>query len=299
MVKALILGGTGFLGMALAKKMVAGNFNVKVFSPSASQKNSGIEGVAGFIHETDKLIPLLEWADLVFHFISTTTPKSSEADPINDINTNLLPFIHLLELLKKQPRKLIFCSTGGGVYGKSITSVINENHPRQPVTSYGLVKKTMEDYVLYYHQRYAIPFLILRPSNIYGSKVKSVGAQGIISTLISNNIKGEATHIWSDPDIKKDYLFIDDFAEAVILLLDQEGIFNIGSGIAYSVREIIRIVADTMGQAQKIYFDQKDYDDMPALLDISKVTGYTTWKPRTSLEQGVTKTIWVLKKMLQ
>jgi UDP-glucose 4-epimerase len=131
----LILGGTGFIGRSLAMVLHEKSYCVRVFSPSASRYiwPSNIQPVTGHIEDKGLLQQQTEWADLIIHTISTTNPKTSESDPLYNLNSNLVPLVQLLEIIKNNPsKKLVFFSSGGGVYGKSTYPNIEENHPKNP-----------------------------------------------------------------------------------------------------------------------------------------------------------------------
>ena len=152
----LILGGTGFIGRALAMVLHEKSYCVRVFSPSASRYvwPNNIQPVTGHIEDKGLLQEHTEWADLIIHTISTTNPKTSESDPLYNLNSNLEPLVQLLEIIKHKPsKKIVFFSSGGGVYGKSKHAYIEENHPKHPSTSYGLVKSLMEEYIIHYNRK--------------------------------------------------------------------------------------------------------------------------------------------------
>ncbi len=289
----LVLGGTGFLGWSVAKKLAQNGNNVRAYSPSASRIPfiENITPVTGFIADSGELKKQVDWCDMVFHFVSTTNPKTSLNDPYHDLSSNLLPIIQLLELLKENiQKKIIFCSSGGAVYGKSHGLLIDEGHSKKPSTSYGLVKSTIEEYLNYYHQKYGIQYLILRPANVYGPKLRSIGEQGIISTLIHNSLHNKTTCFWVSPENVRDYIFIDDFVEAVKSLFDAdaEGVFNIGSGKGYSLLQIVNAVQQNSNTELLIeYADELIHDEFSNVLSNSKINLVTGWYPQTDLNDGI------------
>lgn len=291
--KALILGGTGFIGSNVAQKLAQLNYDVLVYSPSASiySFTEKIKYTTGFLADTEKIKKHTQWADVIFHFVSTTTPKTSMDDHYHDLTSNLLPFVQLLEILREyRHKKLIFCSSGGAVYGKTSNMPIAETKIKQPSTSYGLVKSAMEEYASYYQSKYEIPCLILRPANIYGPKTRSIGEQGIISTLVYNTVYDKPTKFWVPLTNTRDYVYIDDFVQAVICLLEQkaDGVFNIGSGTGFTLAEIIDTVAFCTGKTLPMEMaEQLIEDEGVNILDNSKIYSITGWVPKTSLTYGI------------
>lgn len=288
----LILGGTGFLGTALSGSLAKAGDQVRVYSPSASRNNygDGITGVTGLIGDQGELLKQTAWCDVVVHLVSTTNPRTSFSDVYHDVSSNLLPMVQLLEILKDSGKKIIFCSSGGTVYGPAKQLPINEDHPRHPVTPYGLVKSAMEEYIHYYHINFGLPYLVVRPANVYGPKLRSIGEQGIISTLLFNALHQKETTLWANPDNIRDYVFIDDFVSALMSLIraGAQGIYNIGSGKGYSLNEIIEAAGKVLGEQPKVHFtSQPIRDEASNVLDIAKINHLTGWLPVVTLEQGI------------
>ena len=293
--KFLIIGGSGFIGRALALLLHNEGFLVRVFSPSATRYEweDGIEAVNGYIADKGILSEQVDWADIIIHAASTTNPKTSLSDPIHDVSSNLIPMVELLELLKNKNKKLIYCSSGGAVYGKPMQNPIEETHTKKPSTSYGLVKSLIEDYIVYYNRNFGLPYLIVRPANIYGPKLRSIGEQGIISTLLFKSYKNEETTIWSDPKNVRDYLFIDDFTKGLVSLIKNksEGIFNMGSGDGVTLLQIIDVVQNLLNSPMNITFQNVTVKDEPInVLSNKKIYEETGWKPEISLKEGISIT---------
>jgi UDP-glucose 4-epimerase len=301
----LILGGSGFIGRAVALLLAKNNYHVRVLSPSASRYvwENNIEAISGHIEDKGLMQQQTEWADLIVHAISTTNPKTSESDPLYDLNSNLTPLVQILEMIKNKPsKKIVFFSSGGGVYGKPLQQPIQETHPKNPSTSYGLVKSLMEEYIIHYHRNFGLPYLILRPSNPYGPKTRSIGEQGIISTLIYKSLHGQETQIWANPNNVRDYIFIDDCASASHQLIESnaEGIFNISSGMGFSLNDIISIVQSLFEEKLPLTFSANSVKDEPInILDNSKIMEATGWKPQTDMKEGVLMTYQFLKNHIK
>jgi UDP-glucose 4-epimerase len=300
----LIIGGSGFVGRALSLYISKKGHLVRVLSPSASSYEwpSGIMPINGFIADKDIIEEQVEWASIIIHVASTTNPMSSMTNPLYDVSSNLFPFVQLLELLKDKNKKIIYCSSGGAVYGKPTQNPIEESHYKLPSTSYGLVKSIMEDYILYYNRNFSLPYLIVRPANIYGPKLRSLGEQGIISTLLYNTIKKEATVIWSNPENIRDYLYIDDFISGFFSLINNEteGIFNLGSGMGTSINQIINEVELILDLPAKIIIKNTTVKDEPVnVLSNEKIYKTVAWKPMVSLSEGILSTKIFLQEYLK
>lgn len=300
----LVLGGTGFLGSHIINQLSRDN-TICVYSPSAS--NYGFETniitVDGFIDNTNALKTHIAWANIIFHFVSTTNPKTSMSDHQYDLTSNLSPLIGILELMKFFPnKKIIFCSSGGAVYGKNKFNAISESFEKNPSTSYGLVKSLMEEYIEYFHRMFGLDYLILRPSNVYGLNLRSLGIQGIISTLLHNTLLQKISTFWVDLNNIRDYIHIDDFTQAVKSLLDYSafGIYNIGSGSGTSLKQIIDAVQVTCETEVKYQMSENLLrDESYNVLDIDKIKTLTEWRPVIRIEQGVNRVYSQMKLKLE
>jgi UDP-glucose 4-epimerase len=303
-VNILVLGGTGFLGSQIVKKL-SGDNSVCVFSPSASSYDfpNHIITVDGSIENTNSLKTQIAWANIIFHFVSTTNPKTSMAYHQYDLSSNLSPLVGVLELMKSYPdKKIIFCSSGGTVYGNKKVNSISETCEKKPSTSYGLVKSLMEEYIEYFHRIFGINYLILRPANVYGLNLRSLGNQGIISTLLYNTILKKPSTFWADLNNTRDYIHIDDFTEAVMGLLNYSafGIYNIGSGSGTSLKQIIDAVQVTCETEVKFHMAEKLIkDESYNVLDIDKIKSLTGWRPVIGIEQGVNMVYNQMKLQLE
>jgi UDP-glucose 4-epimerase len=292
MANILVLGGSGFLGSHITNKL-SKDSSVCVYSPSATRFgfDKCIMTVDAYIENENELKKHISWADIIFHFVSTTNPKTSLADHQYDLKSNLLPFVGFLELMRSFPeKKIVFCSSGGAVYGKNNGNTLIESNDKNPSTSYGLVKSLMEEYIVYFNRTFGLDYLILRPSNVYGFNTNSLGNQGIISTLVHNTIFGNPSTIWVDMNNIRDYIHITDFTQAVKSLLDSSafGIYNIGSGFGTSLRQIIDAVQNTcqrevMIQIAETLIKDEEYN----VLDITKIKSLTGWCPVVGIDEGI------------
>src|SRR6267378_606806 len=145
MASCLVLGGAGFIGSHLAEALAQEGHRVKVFDrPHVDRlllfpRARGFEVFTGDFLNPQALAPALQGTELVFHLVSTTLPKSSNDNPVYDVESNVLGSLRLLELCREQGvRKLVFVSSGGTVYGVPRTTPVAENHPTEPISSYGI-----------------------------------------------------------------------------------------------------------------------------------------------------------------
>ena len=165
--RALLLGGSGFLGSHVLEALLEHGYAVRVFTrrsdgvPLADRPD--VEYMAGDFGNRGDLTAALEGCEIVFHLVATTVPKTSNDDPVHDLESNLLSTVRFLDLARQHRiRKVVFASSGGTVYGEPETIPIPEHHPTRPICSYGIHKRAVEDYLRLYHRLYGLDYCVLR-----------------------------------------------------------------------------------------------------------------------------------------
>ena len=232
--------------------------------------------------------------DCVVHAFSATTPGTGDADPSLDVAANLLPTIGLLDrMVDAGVKRLIFLSSGGMVYGMPGQLPIPEVHPLRPTNSYGIVKVAIESYIDLYARTKGLSAVILRPSNTYGVRQGRDGSQGLVNTLLRRALVGERVSIWGDGSIVRDHLHVDDLARLACLAGETEvtGVFNAGSGVGTSVRDLIDLVSEVTGRELDVqYGPQRSVDVPETVLDIARAGSAFGWRPEIGLRDGLTRT---------
>lgn len=199
----------------------------------------------------------------VFHFISATVPSNSNTNIFNDIQTNLLGSIALLELMAEyKVSKITYISSGGAVYGDSTVGASQEEDFNNPNNSYGIVKLTIEKYIALFHKLHGIDYLILRLSNPFGAHHHNV-QNGIINIAIRKGIQQEPVVVWGDGLNTKDYIYAPDFARIFWKLRAQNvknQILNIGSGNLYSIIDLLKNIQKIIPDLTWTFEPAKSFD---------------------------------------
>ena len=295
MIKCLILGGTGFLGINLCKKLIDGGNEVSVFARNGGHAQRlcnlfpAVEFIGGdFSHKLDWDI-MLKNIDVVFHLISTTNP--SNKDLSYEFESNVLPTINLLEGCKKNKVRVIYFSSGGTVYGMPRYLPIDEEHRTEPISAYGIHKLSIEKCIEYYGRTYGVDYYILRISNPYGAYQNPLGNQGVIAVFLAKILQNKTVEIWGDGSTIREYVFVDDLVSACMLLLSYVGghrVFNIGSGRGYSLKEVIQLIKAKCGYSVNVNFVEKRIQDVSAnILDINLARKELQWEPTVDLSEGL------------
>lgn len=297
----LVLGGRGFIGSHLADRLVEEGYPVRIFDRPASS-NENIKELTGrveiyegdFQNEKD-LAGALDGVGYVFHLISTTLPKKSNEDPIYDIESNVVGTLRMLDHIKDNKEiKIIFVSSGGTVYGMPQKLPIDEDHPTSPLCSYGIGKLTIERYLYLYKHLHGLDYTVLRAANPYGERQNPLGAQGVVPIFMSKMQAAEKITLWGDGEVVRDFIYIDDFIDALIMAMDvvtKDRIFNIGSGAGTSLNDLIKEIESLTGISSNVeYLPSRDTDVPVNYLDISRARNQLGWRPKTPFIEGLKNT---------
>jgi UDP-glucose 4-epimerase len=289
----LILGGNGFIGSHLVEAL-KNKHQVTVFDKSPNlfiKEYAEVNYVYGDFGNTDLLSKVLDNKHVVYHLLSTTVPYSADINPIFDIESNLIGTVKLLDMIvEKGIQRFVYASSGGTVYGKSHYLPMDEEHPCNPLGSYGIVKNTVERYIMMYASKNQFSYLIARPSNPYGPRQNYTKNQGLIAKLIYSGMHQEEVTIWGDGSATRDYIYIDDLTNFLTIagLSNESGVFNVGSGTGMSINQIIESLSSIIEHMPAIvYTDKKGSFVDKVALDIKYATEKFDWTPKIPLEKGL------------
>lgn len=293
--RILVLGGTGFIGSHIVDGLLKEGHFVKVLGRKNKYIENNDSGLLEYVQAdfSDSLVILeaLIGIDAVIHLISSTVPSTSNSDPIADIQSNLVNSVNLFKAMRQSGvKRIMYFSSGGTVYGNPKKLPISESHPTHPISSYGIIKLAIENYLFMYQELYGLDPIIFRLSNPYGPRQGHLGSQGVIGTFMNQILQGQPIKIWGDGSVIRDYIYIADVVSACLmgLKLEQGGIFNIGSGCGESLLSIINTIQEcTKSETEIIFEPSRGFDVKEVVLDISLAKEKLSWEPKYSLESGV------------
>ena len=273
----LLLGGAGFIGTALARRLQLENVPVHMVGRG----------------NATSLADLLPRCSTVIHLASGTTPGSSARHP--ELETgNMALTLHLLQHLQTQPQThLIFFSSGGTVYGNPAIFPVTEDSPMAPLSYHG-AGKAAQEVLCRALGTLGHAVTVLRPSNAYGPGQTLRNGFGLVRTLLAHAQAGSTLEIWGDGENVRDYIYIDDVVEATLRLirLPQDcGTYNLGSGEGYSINQVKDVVEQVCGRALPTsYRAARGIDVRSVVLDNSCLSVRLGWQAKVGLADGVART---------
>jgi UDP-glucose 4-epimerase len=187
---------------------------------------------------------------------------------------------------------VIMASTGGAMYGDQPVPFVETMLP-QPLSPYGISKRSGEMYLYFYYAQYGIPFTVLRYSNVYGPRQNPHGESGVVAIFMEKILAGENPVINGDGLNTRDYVHVSDVAKANLLALEYTGIgeFNIGTGREISTNEVFQLVVKAVGRdVPEQHGPARPGEQVRSALDYSKAQRELGWSPTVEFEDGVAST---------
>lgn len=304
--KILILGGSGFLGSHVVDRFIASSHDVSVYdlcSDRYRRTPAGVKYFAGDLGNVGALEEVISQGfDAVLHFISTTTPKSSNNSPEFDIQSNVVGSVNLLNIcVKAKVKKFVFLSSGGTVYGDiGSEALVTEEHAAKPICSYGVTKLSIENYLHVYQHLHGIECVSLRISNPYGERQNPLLALGAATVFLYRALARQPIEIWGDGCVVRDFIYAGDVADAVYEGTTQPltGIYNVGSGVGMSLNQLIDEIGEVVGFSPKVTRTRaRPYDVPRIVLDSSKLQLATGWECTRTFKEGLMRTAQWLKQV--
>ncbi len=294
----LVTGGAGFIGSHIVDKLIENNYNVIILDNLTTGNKNNINPKAEFVNadirdkDLDEKINFKD-IEVVIHQAAQINVRYSVENPVNDANINILGIINILEFMEKYDiNKIIFASSGGAVYGEPNYLPVDENHPINPLSPYGLSKYVGEEYIKLYNRLHGIEYAILRYSNVYGERQDPRGEAGVISIFIDKMLKNQNPVIFGDGNQTRDFVYVGDVARANLMALNWKNeIVNIGTGKETSVNELFNIIKNEIGFKRTAIYDKPREGEVYRIyLNIKKAESLG-WKPEVDLKEGIKKVV--------
>jgi len=298
--KVLVTGGAGFIGSHLVDCLIERGDEVVVVDNLSIGSRKDVNPDARF-YELSIGDPGLaevferERPEVVSHHAAQIDVRRSAAEPFFDAQENILGSLNVIvNSVRFGVKKLIYASSGGAVYGEPRYLPVDEDHPINPISQYGVSKHTVEHYLYLYARQYGLSYVILRYPNVYGPRQNPYGEAGVIAIFARQMLKGKRPTIFGSGDKTRDYTHVSDVVQANISAMEwgRNAIYNIGTAVETSDKEIFDLVAQAIGyKGSPIYAPVRQGEIQRICLDWDKAQRELGWRPKTPLKEGIQKTI--------
>lgn len=301
-----VTGGAGFIGSTLVDRLLADGHRVDVVDNLSTGRPGNLGAARGLhgdrlgFHEADITDPGITGLiaglspEVVIHLAAQIDVRLSVADPVADALTNVVGTLRVLDGARSGgARKVVFTSSGGAVHGsiRPGEPPASESSPRRPESPYGVSKMVILDYLPVYRDLYGLDFTALAPANVYGPRQDAYGEGGVVAIFGARMLRGEPCTIFGDGAQTRDFVYVGDLADAYARALDAGSgrVFNIGSGVETSVRELHETMAAAAGVANiPLFAPGRPGEAQRSCLDPAAARQGLGWHPVTSLHDGVT-----------
>lgn len=296
--KVLVTGGAGFIGSHLVDEASEEGYDVVTIDNLNNGKLENLNKDAKFykvdIVDIDNLSLVFEKEkpDYIIHLAAQISLRESLKNPIYDAEQNILGSINILECCRKFNVKKVVYASSAAVYGFPKYLPVDEKHPINPFSPYGVSKHTVEHYLQYYHENFEIDYIILRYSNVYGERQDPLGEAGVIAIFIDKLKKGERPIIFGDGEQTRDFIYAKDVVEANLLALEKETenkVFNISTNTETSVNELFKKIKEIMNSNINPIYKNPIKEVRNIRLDNSLAEKELNWKPKVELNEGLKK----------
>jgi UDP-glucose 4-epimerase len=238
--------------------------------------------------------------DYIFNMAGQVSYVDSNTDPLLDLDINCKGHLQVLEACRlENPRARLLFASSRFVYGRIEYNPVDENHPFNCLSIYGIHKLAGEKYYRFYHEAYDLETVSVRIANPYGPRQQMKHSKyGILNWFIRLALEGQPLTVFGDGRQRRDYVYNEDLAAACVALMLSPGtagqVYNLGTGTGVPFIEMAALVAATVPgtEVRQVEWPQDRYfvETGDYLSDITRITAVSGWRPRITLKEGIERT---------
>ena len=297
-----ITGGAGFIGGHLSRTL-SRDAEIIVLDDFSTGAPANIpnqtQTIAADISKRDVISKLDTNDTIIFHQAGLVSVSKSIETPYKSHTTNATGTLNILDAARQNDSRVVVASSAA-IYGDPEYLPIDENHPFDPASPYGLDKLTADYYTRLYSDLYGLETVCLRYFNVFGPKQTVGDYASVIPIFIKQALSGEDITVHGNGEQTRDFVYVDDVVQANIAAAQTQHVgeaYNIGAGESTSIRNIAEIIQNlTDTDSDIVHVESREGDIDHSIADISKAENHLGYKPKTSLEDGLKRTINWWKK---
>ena len=294
--RVLVTGGAGFIGSHLTDAFLNRGDEVTVVDDLSAGSTARLDERAVLhklsILQAERLAALVEEIDpgLICHLAAQIDVRSSVLFPADDAQANVVGTVNVLEAARRANARVLFCSSGGALYGRDAPIPSRESLLPLPESPYGVAKSCAEQYVGLYQRLHGATHGVLRLANVYGPRQDPTGEAGVVAIFCSRALEGQQPTIYGDGSQTRDYVYVGDVVTAFLAAADagRPGTWNIGTGIETTVLGLAASIGEAAGRALEPEFAPARPGELPrSALAVDLARRDLGWSAATSLADGV------------
>ena len=295
--KVLITGGAGFLGSALANRLVEDGHHVRVLDDLSAGDQKRLDArvvfTRGDTRDIPKLWGLLKGVDCVYHLAARVSVQESILYPVEYNEVNVGGTVGLMTAVRDARVKRVIFSSSGAAYGEQEQQPVPETAPLKPSSPYAVSKMAAEGYVLALGALWGIETVILRVFNVYGpgQNIPPMHAP-VIPRFLKQTISGGSLVVYGDGRQSRDFLYISDAVEAMVAVgkatnVDR-AVLNVGSGQEVTIKGLVQAIERATGRSAYCLYNQEEGGGVSRLVaDIALARQKLGFQPKVDLDSGL------------
>jgi UDP-glucose 4-epimerase len=295
-VRAIVTGGAGFIGSHVVDALVARGDEVLVVDDLSKGRkenmNADVRLAVVDVRDRNAVTAVFDDVrpEMCFHLAAQADVRVSVDDPVLDFDVNAGGTLQILEAARAHGTQVVFASTGGAIYGEC-EDPAPEDAPRRPLAPYGASKLAGEEYLAVYNRLHGTQHASLRYGNVYGPRQDPHGEAGVVAIFLGRLARGETPHVFGDGRQQRDYVYVGDVVEATLAAAGRPGVFNIGTGVATSVLELLQACISVTGvQVDAVFEPPRAGEIQRSVLATALAERELGFKAQTPLEDGLAAT---------
>jgi len=298
--RALVTGGAGFIGSHIVALLLNEGIETVVVDDFSMGRRENIPNGAVVIEADilngDRLDQAMAGVDIVFHQAARVSIRHSLDNFSDDANVNIMGTVSVIRsLIRHQVKKLVYASSMA-VYGEARYQPLDEEHPLDPATPYGIGKLASEKYCLQMGHFFGFEAVALRYFNTFGTRQTLTPYVGVITIFINRLLSGKPPMVFGDGRQVRDFVAVEDVARANILAMKRDlggQVLNIGSGRARSVNDIADLLIRKINPALPAeHGPVQPGEPNSAIADIAKAGKLLDFRPNFDLEDKIDAIIY-------
>lgn len=295
----LVTGGCGFIGSHVTDALIEKKYKVLVMdnlsSGSMENLNSKAQFVKGDITNTEDIEAIFKQypIDAVCHHAAQISVAVSMENPVFDINTNIIGIINLLQACEKYKVKRFVFASSAAIYGNPVYLPIDENHPKNPLSFYGLSKLASEQCIRIFAQDTDMTYAILRYANVYGPRQRAEGEGGVVAVFMNRMVANKECFIHGDGKQTRDFIYVKDIAAANVKALQCHVSFtaNVSTNVYTDIVTLFNVMKKETGyEKQAVYTQPRKGDIKDSYLKNTGIHELLSWYPEYDLSKGLKET---------
>jgi len=307
----LITGGAGMIGSTIAHLAVALGAQVTILDallPLYGGNRFNLRGILdeiqfieGDIRDLDLMRRVVPGYDYIFNLAGQVSYVDSNTEPLLDLDINCKGHLQVLEACRvENPRARLLFASSRFVYGRIEYLPVDENHPFNCLSIYGIHKLAGEKYYRFYHEAYGLKTVSVRIANPYGPRQQMKHSKyGILNWFVRLALMGQPLTVFGDGQQRRDYIFNEDLAEACVALMLSPGtegrVYNLGTGTGVPFIEMAHLVAEAVPgtEVRQVEWPRERYfvETGDYVSDITRINAASGWRPKTTLKDGIGRTV--------